>query len=132
DACTADACTADACTADACTADACTADACTADACTADACTADACAVDACAAAVCAANVSTAASNTGRTAAHINTTAGALSPIMYPNRSGGYAGSSGTYAPPAFTMPSTPTTISSERSAQIPAGISGPTPRALR
>ena len=43
-------------------------------------------------------------------------------------RSGGYAGSSGRYAPPAFKIPSTPTTRSSERSIRNPTRTSGPTP----
>ena len=40
----------------------------------------------------------------------------ALSSTMYSSRSRGYAGSSGTYAPPAFKIPSRPTTISTLRS----------------
>ena len=47
---------------------------------------------------------------------------------MYPNRSRGYVGSNGTYAPPAFNTPSNPTTISTDRSTQIPTKTSGPTP----
>src|SRR6266542_4250434 len=38
---------------------------------------------------------------------------------MYSSRSAGNAGSSGTYAPPAFRMPSSPTSIALERSVQI-------------
>ena len=40
----------------------------------------------------------------------------------------GYAGSSGRYAPPAFKIPSSPTTRSSERSIRNPTRTSGPTP----
>ena len=43
-------------------------------------------------------------------------------------RSAGYAGSSGTYAPPAFKTPSTPTTRSSEPLQRNPTRTSGPTP----
>nr|WP_273940642.1 AMP-binding protein [Burkholderia pseudomallei] len=47
-------------------------------------------------------------------------------------RSDAYAGSSGTYAPPAFRIASSPTTISIPRSAQSATSRSGPTPRACR
>ena len=47
---------------------------------------------------------------------------------MNANRSGGYAGSSGRYAPPAFRTASSPTIISGERSMARPTSTSGPTP----
>src|ERR1700746_3045897 len=54
------------------------------------------------------------------------------SPSMKERRSCGYAGSSGTYAPPALRMPSSPTTISSDRSTQTPTSTSGPTPNPIQ
>ena len=42
-------------------------------------------------------------------------------------RAGGYVGSNGTYAPPAFRIASMPASISTERSAQMATRVSGPT-----
>ena len=50
-------------------------------------------------------------------------------PACSASRSAGYAGSSGTYAPPAFRTASSATTSSSERSRQTPTRASGPTPQ---
>ena len=47
---------------------------------------------------------------------------------MKANRSFGYAGSKGTYAAPALRTPKSPTTISNERSMQMPTSVSDPTP----
>ena len=54
------------------------------------------------------------------------------SSIMKRSRSAGYAGSSGTYAPPALSTPSRPTTISRLRSTQIATRSSGFTPSSSR
>ena len=51
---------------------------------------------------------------------------------MKRSRSPGYAGSSGRYAPPAFRIPRSPTTISRDRSTHSPTSTSGPTPRFLK
>jgi hypothetical protein len=48
------------------------------------------------------------------------------------SRSAGYAGSSGTYAPPALSTARMETIISSPRSRQRPTRTSGPTPRRRR
>ncbi len=50
---------------------------------------------------------------------------------MKASRSRGYAGSSGTYAPPARSTPWSATTISMPRSMHTPTSASGPTPRFL-
>jgi len=47
-------------------------------------------------------------------------------------RARGYSGSSGTYAPPAFTTATIATTISTDRSSKIPTSDSRPTPRSIR
>ena len=51
---------------------------------------------------------------------------------MKSRRSFGYAGSKGTYAPPALRMPNNPMTISNERSKQRATSTSGPTPSARK
>ena len=51
---------------------------------------------------------------------------------MYLKRSAGYVGSSGTYAPPAFRIPSNPTIISTLRPTQIPTRTSARTPSFLK
>ena len=51
---------------------------------------------------------------------------------MSSRRSRGKPGSSGTYAPPAFKMPSMPTTMSTERSTLRPTSVSAPTPSCRR
>jgi 6-phosphogluconate dehydrogenase len=53
---------------------------------------------------------------------------GELCSIMYANRSTGYVGSSGTYAPPALSTPRIPTSSSTDRSRHTPTRMSGPTP----
>ena len=60
----------------------------------------------------------------------VTRTGARLSSSMNASRAGGYVGSSGTYAPPAFRMPSRPTIVSIERSMQIPTGTPRPIPRA--
>ncbi|MNV27121.1 hypothetical protein D3C71_1182590 [compost metagenome] len=61
-----------------------------------------------------------------------STSAIPLSCTMYARRSAGYSGSSGTYAPPAFRIASSPTTISKPRSSARPTRVSVPTPSAIR
>src|SRR4029077_6186943 len=51
-----------------------------------------------------------------------------LSFNIYPSRLFGYPGSSGTYAPPAFHIPSNPATISNPLLTYTPTSFSGPTP----
>ncbi|CAA9358990.1 MAG: hypothetical protein AVDCRST_MAG68-4250 [uncultured Gemmatimonadetes bacterium] len=65
-------------------------------------------------------------------APRVSSTAGALSSSMKRSRSAGYAGSSGTYAPPALSTASSATIISRPRSTQIATRASGPTPSARR
>ena len=62
----------------------------------------------------------------------VNSTGTCASFSMKARRSCGYAGSKGTYAPPALRMPSNPMTISNERSRQMATGTSGPTPSARK
>lgn len=64
--------------------------------------------------------------------AWVRTTRGFESLRMTPRRAAGYDGSSGTYAPPAFRIPTTPTTSSIERVRHRPTSWSGPTPRPCR
>src|SRR6185312_10758943 len=55
-----------------------------------------------------------------------------LSLTMYLNRSAGYCPSNGTYTPPAFTIPSSPSTIPNPLSTHNPTRTSSPTPLSLR
>src|ERR1051326_2885713 len=54
-----------------------------------------------------------------------------LSSSINCSRPAGYLGSSGTYAPPAFKIPSSATTNSTERPMQTPTRLSQPTPSRL-
>ena len=65
-----------------------------------------------------------------RTAACVTSTGAPVSASIHPSRSGGVAGSIGTYAPPAFNTPSSATTRSTDRSRHTATRTSGPTPRA--
>ena len=67
-----------------------------------------------------------------RTFSCASTTGTPASERVKASRSAGYAGSSGTYAPPAFSTARMPTTSSRLRSRQIPTRTSGPTPRRRR
>ena len=67
-----------------------------------------------------------------RRAACTSTSGTALSSSMYASRSAGRPGSSGTYAPPAFSTARSETTISRLRSISTPTRTSGPTPRPRR
>ena len=58
----------------------------------------------------------------------MSSTPHAVSSSMSSSRAAGYSLSSGTYAPPAFSTPSTATTISKLRSRHTPTSTSGPTP----
>ena len=60
------------------------------------------------------------------------TTGGAALASIAVIRAAGYSGSSGRYAPPAVTIPSSATTISTDRSMHTATGTSRPTPRDLR
>ena len=62
----------------------------------------------------------------------VTMTRSAASSIMPSRRCLGYSGSRGTYAPPAFRMPSTATNSSNERSRQMPTRVSRPTPSLRR
>jgi hypothetical protein len=64
--------------------------------------------------------------------ASVTTTATAVSPSMKASRCAGYAGSSGTYAPPAFSTASVATISSGERSRQSAARVPGSTPARRR
>ena len=60
------------------------------------------------------------------------TTGGEALASIVESLAGGTSGSSGRYAPPAVTMPSSATTISTDRSRHTATGTSRPTPRDLR
>ncbi len=58
----------------------------------------------------------------------VSSTDAPQSSSMNASRCAGYAGSSGTYAPPAFSVPSNPTSIAGVRSTHSPTSTPGPTP----
>src|SRR3954469_24548336 len=76
--------------------------------------------------------VSTSADNRPTVSSATSTSSAPLSATMNSNRSEGYSGSNGTYAPPAFHTANMATTISAPRGRHKPTRDSRPTPRATR